>query len=329
MKTKFGFTLYTLSEFEAYLKNLKVGRTVLYIQQHHTFMPSYQHFTGNNHFDLQKGMKDYHVGTNGFVDIAQHYTIFPDGTIMTGRSMELAPAGIKGFNSGAICIENLGNFDLGKDAMKPEQKNAIIKATALLANKFSIPVNTDKIVYHHWFNLSTGERNNGTKNNKTCPGTNFFGGNSVTDCQNHFLPLVIGEINNLVVPQPSNPVMEYRIVTADSLNVRIAPNSDAAKAPGRDPIGLATVIRVYEINNGWCRISSSAQHWVSGRFTEKVMRAVVNTDALNVRSGAGTNFDKVGNLTKATEVFVSEIDGDWSKIGLEMKWVKSTYLDWV
>lgn len=329
MKTKFGFTLYTLNEFEAYLKNLRVGRTVLYIQQHHTFMPSYQHFNGNNHFELQKGMKDYHVGTNGFIDIAQHYTIFPDGTVMTGRSMELAPAGIKGFNSGAICIENLGNFDLGKDAMKPEQKTAIIKATALLANKFSIPVNTDKIVYHHWFNLSTGERNNGTKNNKTCPGTNFFGGNKVADCQTKFLPLVKTEVNNLTSPQAASPVLEYRIVTADFLNIRVAPNSDAVKVPGRDAIGLATVIRVYETNNGWCRISSSAQHWVSGRFTLKVMRAVVNAEALNVRSGAGTQFDKVESLSKGTEVFVSEIDGDWSRIGLEMKWVKSSYLDWL
>jgi len=61
-------------------------------------------------------MKNYHL-SKSFSDIAQHFTTFPDGTILTGRSLEKTPAGISGFNSNAICIENLGNFDSGADVI--------------------------------------------------------------------------------------------------------------------------------------------------------------------------------------------------------------------
>ena len=66
------------------------------IQQHHTFIPSYIHFTGMNHFDWQLVMKKYHVNENGWADIGEHFAIFPDGEIVTGRSMETSPACIRG-----------------------------------------------------------------------------------------------------------------------------------------------------------------------------------------------------------------------------------------
>jgi hypothetical protein len=325
MKTKDGFTQLTIQEFETYIKQIKVARTILYIQQHHTYIPSYQNCISKTNFEVQKGMEDYHL-SNGFDYIAQHFSTFPDGTILTGRSLEKTPAGIKGFNLNAICIENVGNFDAGKDIMTAEQKSTIVKMTAILANKFSIPNTTDRIVYHHWFNLTTGARNNGSGNNKSCPGTNFFGGNKVNHCQNNFLPLVQAEINKLT-QSVAVPVNHYRIVTADTLNVRNAPIGTAPKTPDRDPITFGSVLRVYEENNGWLKISSSSQHWVSGRFTQQVTRATVNADTLNVRSDAGANFDKVGSLLKGIEVFITEQSGDWSKISLEMRWVKTSYLD--
>lgn len=73
MKTKYGFTQYTIQEFEMYIKSLKVGRTILCIQEHHTFSPSYKLCTNTNQLDLQKGMKDHHVNTNGCMDIGQHF----------------------------------------------------------------------------------------------------------------------------------------------------------------------------------------------------------------------------------------------------------------
>jgi len=196
MTSKLGFTKLSISEFEQWIANLKVAKTILYIQQHHTWNPSYISFKNDNHFELQLAMKNYHVNNHGWMDIGQHFTTFPDGSILTGRSLEQTPACIFGFNANAICIENLGNFDLGKDTMTAAHKETIVRMTAALCKKFNIPVNSQKIVYHHWFNLSTGERNNGTKNNKTCPGTNFFGGNKVADCEKNFLPLVEGVLGS-------------------------------------------------------------------------------------------------------------------------------------
>lgn len=329
MTTKYGFTLFSIPEFENYITNLKVGRTVLYLQQHHTYSPNYKLFTGSNQLELQKQMKNHHVNTNGWSDIGQHFSTFPDGTIATGRSIESSPACIYGFNSNAICIENLGNFDIGNDVMTTQQKDTIIKMTAILCSKFSIPVSTDRIVYHHWFNLSTGARNNGSGGNKSCPGTAFFGGNKVADCQTNFLPLVQNTINRVPsstpIPTP-DILLEYRIITANKLNVRVLPLSTSAKAVDRKAIPLGSVLRIYEEKDGWYKISSSESHWISGKYTSKVTRATVNADTLNIRNGAGTKFDVVGSLVKGTELFISEEKSGWCKIGLETKWVKETFL---
>lgn len=326
MTSKLGFTKMDLQEFETWISNLRVARTVLHIQEHHTWNPSYINFKGNNHFDLQQGMKSYHVGHNGWMDIGQHFTTFPDGTILTGRSLESTPACILGFNTNAICIENLGDFDLGKDVMTVEHKNTIVRITAALCKKFGIAVNSDNVVYHHWFNLTTGVRNNGSGNNKTCPGTNFFGGNKVENCNQNFLPLVSTALNG-EAPQPAQNIIKYVAVTADSLNIREGANAQSKKVTGVEPATLGAILRVYEEKNRWYKISASQQHWVNGSFTKNVTRATVNATTLNVRSGPGTNFPKVSALTKNQEVFIVDESNGWCKISSDNKWVKKEFLN--
>ncbi|MEM7036556.1 MAG: peptidoglycan recognition family protein, partial [Bacteroidota bacterium] len=281
MEQKYGFTKLTLAEFKTWLKDLKVARTVLYVQQHHTSAPNYSHFNGENHFEKQRGMKNYHVHQRGWSDIGQHFTTFPDGTIVTGRSMERSPACIYGANAHSVCIEHLGNFDSGKDDMTDEHKKTAAGMTAALCERFNVPVNTDKIIYHHWYNLSTGARNNGTGGNKTCPGTNFFGGNKVADCQNNFLPLVREALNPGTNDGNTKPT-KYVSVTADFLNIRTNPGASNPKVEGREPALLGSVLRIYEEKDGWLRISSSSSHWVSGKHTKDVRRAIVRVGSLNV-----------------------------------------------
>lgn len=324
------FKKFTIAEFEQFINDTKIARTVLFIQQHHTYIPSYVHFTGNNHIGLQTSMRNTHVNHNGWSAIGQHFTTFPDGTIVSGRSLEQSPAGIFGNNANAICIENLGNFDTGKDIMTDAQKNTIIRMTAALCKKFSLAVDTDKIVYHHWFNLATGARNNGNGNNKSCPGTNFFGGNKVIDCQTHFLPLVQSIINGIVTPTNVSPqidVLKYVCVTTASLNIRTGNSADYPKAIDRNAAKLGAILRVYEQKGDWYKVSSSAQHWVYGKFCKEVQRAIVNTDTLNVRNGAGTEYDKIASLSKGQEVFIVEKKTEWSKISMDERWVKNNYLD--
>lgn len=326
METKYGFTKMTREEFGNYISKLKIARTILSIQQHHTYIPSYIHFKGNNHFELQKGMKNTHVNLNGWVDIGQHISIFPDGSIVTGRNFETSPACIYGNNANAFCIENIGNFDSGADVMTVEQKDSIIEVTAHLCRKFNLVADTNRIVYHHWFNLATGVRNNGSGNNKSCPGTHFFGGNKVEDCERYFIPLISSRLKDLSATTDNEKMIKYVSVTSNILNVRSGPASSNEIVKERDTVVFGAVLRVYEEKDKWYRISSSSQHWVSAANTKDVQKAVVNSNTLNVRSGPGTNFEKISSLTKGTDVFIYQQKNGWSQIANDEKWVKDSYL---
>ena len=200
------FKKYNIRQFEKYISALSVSRRISLIQLHHTYSPSYKQFTGNNHIALQTGMRSYHIKYNGWSDIGQHFSIFPDGMIVTGRSVEMIPAGIKGANTGAICIECVGNFDAGGDIMSDAQKESIVSVVKILLDKFSLqPENA--VIYHSWWNASgkkLGDYIKG-KSAKTCPGTNFFGGSSRNAFETNLLPLIsTGEKDSSVKQEIKN-----------------------------------------------------------------------------------------------------------------------------
>jgi hypothetical protein len=191
MKAVGKFILLETNEFESWLNMQHVTRKITLIQQHHTYIPSYKHFTNDNHFALCKSMEASHQ-QRGFTEIAQNFTTFPDGTIMVCRDINIVPAGIKGANGNGICIENVGNFDKASDVMTEAQKNCIITVAKALLLRFKLVANDQTVVYHHWYDLTLGKRivKEGTGATKSCPGTNFFGGNTVTDFNTNLLPLL-------------------------------------------------------------------------------------------------------------------------------------------
>jgi len=197
MKQQGQFKLFDdWKEFKTWLDKQTIKRKIKTIQQHHTWSPNYSHSL--HHFQLCQNMKTYHTTSAGMTDIAQNITTFKDGKVMVCRSLEKNPAGIYGQNSGAICIEHVANFD--SDIMTDKHKECILGVTASLCMKFGLDVNKDTIVYHHWFDLNTGKRTNGTGSTKTCPGTNFFGGNKVSNAEASFYPLVRSYIEKFKNP---------------------------------------------------------------------------------------------------------------------------------
>lgn len=178
------FILLTREEFGDWLLASRITRDIKIIQNHHTWVPNYSHFKGDNHFDLLESMDRSHIKRR-LGGIAQNITTFNDGLIAVCRPLNQMPAGIANKNYGAICIENLGNFDIGQDEMTQEQKETIIFVNAILCYKFNLMPSIDSIVYHNWFAP------------KTCPGTNFFGGNSIDDADAKFIPLVVGELDKI------------------------------------------------------------------------------------------------------------------------------------
>lgn len=185
------FDIVDINTFRDFITSFEYTRPIKMIQLHHTWSPNYKNFENSNHLAILKGMENYHIHNSGFSEIAQNITTFPDGSLALCRDLNKIPAGIFGANTGGICIENLGNFDAGGDLMSEAQQNTIVLLVQALCLKSKLPINTDSIVYHHWFDMTTGKRTNGTGNVKTCPGTNFFGGNSVQNCIENFLPILV------------------------------------------------------------------------------------------------------------------------------------------
>lgn len=323
MVQKYGFSLLEAADFHDWITAQQVTRTVLYLQHHHTYIPDYSHFNGSNHFELQRSMQRVHRSQNGWADIAQHFTIFPDGKVVTGRNLERSPAGIAGFNRHALCIENLGNFDLKGDLMRQEQRDAVVRVTASIAHRYSIPVHSDRIVYHHWFDLATGVRTNGLGRTKSCPGTAFLGGNKVVDAESYFLPLVRATLLP-AASKESVSILYYVAVSSNTLIVRNQPSKTGQKVT---VVEHGSVLRVYGTEQGWYRIAARQEEWVWVGGTCRVERAIVRGKRVNVRSGPGTHYRKVGGVLEGETVFIYERKSSWFRISPEPSyWIAGALL---
>lgn len=277
--TKYGFTKMTPAEFKTWIH--KQGNyKYTGLQVHHTWMPDYSCFykaNGKHEDELtrQYNTQQYHKKTNGWGDIAQHFTIFPNGAIVTGRKLSNTTAiGIKGWNSNKICIEIYGNFDKGKDVMTKEQKEAVITVYGELCKKFKITPSISTIRCHAWFTAGgtyLGDYNK-SKSAKTCPGTNFMGfGNSKAAIRDNFIPLIQNYISGKTTTTTTvkDPVAcgVYRIKSPDGvLNIRKGPGASYDKV-GQVKNGEAYTIT--KINGSWGYLKSGAG-WINLSYTEKV-----------------------------------------------------------
>ena len=135
---------------------------------HHTWKPTHRNFNGVNHFNIQTSMYNYHTKSLGWGNIGQHLTLFPDGKWLTGRPFNSTPASIKGWNTGALAVEMVGNFDnigtgsyndLGYDKLEGKQKEEILKLIKYFIDKYG----EGSIKFHR----------EGPGAGKTCPGTSL------------------------------------------------------------------------------------------------------------------------------------------------------------
>ena len=275
--TKYGFTKMTPAEFKTWIHN-QGNYKYTGLQVHHTWMPDYSCFykaNGKHEDELtrQYNTQQYHKKTNGWGDIAQHFTIFPNGAIVTGRKLSNTTAiGIKGWNSNKICIEIYGNFDKGKDVMTKEQKDAVITVYGELCKKFKITPSISTIRCHAWFTSGgtyLGDYNK-SKSAKTCPGTNFMGfGNSKEAIRDNFIPLIQNYISGKTTTTVKDPVAcgVYKIKSPDGvLNIRKGPGASYDKV-GQVKNGEAYTIT--KINGSWGYLKSGVG-WINLSYTEKV-----------------------------------------------------------
>ena len=239
MKTKNGFTLLeNEKDVKNWLNKQKVTRTITKLQVHHMDLPNYSTWEKTDkkvfsepHFGRTESLDSYGKGKWHDSDghghyIAQHFNVFPDGKITTGRNLNSTPIGIRGWNTDAICIEIYGCFDKGHDKMTSAQKKAVIYLYGELCKRFDIPVNTSHIRPHCWFTAGGTYlgKYNPSRSAKTCPGTAFWGYGCSPDGFSHF----IKDVKNYVDGKKAEPKKEetkattkkFQIQTLDKLNVR-------------------------------------------------------------------------------------------------------------
>ncbi|MDY3373291.1 MAG: peptidoglycan-binding protein [Terrisporobacter othiniensis] len=218
-ETRSGFTRFdTISEFESYIKNLKITRKVNGLQVHHMAVPNYDCFyksNGNTEDELTRTINLNSYGKSmGWACIAQHFNIFPNGKITTGRDINKTPVGITGWNTNKICIEIYGDFDKNKDIMKAAQKEAVIAVYGILCEKLNLIPSTSTIRPHAWFTSGgtyLGDYS-ASKSRKTCPGTNFMGfGNSKSAFVNNFYPLIKNYMSNRSISKEQSNEGKYTV----------------------------------------------------------------------------------------------------------------------
>lgn len=135
---------------------------------HHTWKPTHRDFNGKNHLALNQSMRNYHKNTRGWSDIGQHLTLTPDGKWVTGRPFNRTPASIAQWNTGALAVEMVGNFDKpgtgsfnssGYDKLEGKQKEAVLALIKYYGDRFGY----GGVKFHR----------EGPGVAKTCPGTSL------------------------------------------------------------------------------------------------------------------------------------------------------------
>ena len=290
MKTKNGFTLLeNEKDVKNWLAKQKVSRTITRLQVHHMDMPSYSTWEKTDkkvfaepHFGRTESLDSYgkskwHSSDGHGHYIAQHFNVFPDGKITTGRNLNSTPIGIRGWNDHAICIEIYGCFDKGHDKMTAAQKKAVIYLYGELCKRFHISVNTTHIRPHCWFTYSGTYlgKYNVNRSAKTCPGTAFWGYGCSPDGFAHF----IKDVKNYVNGKKEEPKEETKPdtkfksyiarCTTNNLNCREGAGVEHKVVDTIDKGVAITIVEEKEVDGGtWCK--GKAGYWVNKKYLEFV-----------------------------------------------------------
>ena len=288
MKKKNGFVLLENKEdVKKWLNSQKVTRTINKLQVHHMDMPNYSTWEKTDkkvfdepHFGRTQSLNDYGKKTWNYSDghgkyIAQHFNVFPDGKITTGRHLNSTPIGIRGWNTGAICIEIYGDFDKGKDVMTKEQKEAVIYLYGELCKRFKITPSTNTIRPHCHFTAGGTYlgKYDSSRSAKTCPGTNFWGVGCSKDGFKKFLADIKEYLGGKEIQSPSAD-SEFKPyiakVNTDGLNARKGAGAEYDIECVLDKGTAITIIEEKKAKDGgtWCKALS--KYWVNKKYLDFV-----------------------------------------------------------
>ena len=288
MKTQNGFTLFEkTSEIGPWLKKQSVTRKITRLQVHHMDLPNYSTWEKTDkkvfsepHFGRTQSLNDYGKRTWNYSDghgkyIAQHFNVFPDGKITTGRHLNSKPIGIRGWNDSAICIEIYGDFDKGKDVMTAAQKKAVIALYGELCKRFDIPVNTTHIRPHCWFTAGGAYlgKYDSSRSAKTCPGTNFMGYSCSPSGFAKFINEVKAYVNGgkAAVEESKASFKQYIAKpTVEGLVCRKGPGAEYDKVTMIDTDIAITIVGEEKAKDGGTWLKAKSGYYVNKKYMKFV-----------------------------------------------------------
>jgi len=174
------FKRYAIEDFENYIATVKVLRSITNIQIHHTASPTLNGYRlAKDKEGVIRAMWTYHTKTRGFRDIAQHFTVAPDG-IWDGRILDWDSGGFLGDqNKGGICIEIIGFYDLGKESFSGDIAENAHRAVAAILMR--------------WPNADIRFHRDQPDAGKTCPGTAILKPQFESDVRKYMKPMSSSE----------------------------------------------------------------------------------------------------------------------------------------
>lgn len=161
--------------------------------------------------------------------------------------------------------------------------------------------------------VSVGPNKSYTKPTKPIAGVVISGGNQQED-------------EDEPEQSPSN-TLRYAVICR-TLNVRSGPGTEYSKL---GTLSRGTLLDGELLSNGWVKFSYNGQTaYVSGMYVQSVDNGQLSVQCgtLNVRSGAGTSYSKIGALYRGTYVKPLETQGNWYKIGYDggYGWICADYV---
>ena len=289
MKNQNGFTLIEkVSEIKTYLAKQKLTRKITRLQVHHMDLPNYSTWEKTDkkvfsepHFGRTQSLNNYGKKTWNYSDghgkyIAQHFNVFPDGMITTGRHLDSKPIGIRGWNDGAICIEIYGDFDKGHDIMTKAQKEAVIALYGELCKKFKLTPSTSTIRPHCWFTAGGSYlgKYDPNRSAKTCPGTNFMGYGCSPSGFAKFLAEVKAYVNDKEAPkEEAKPTSFKKYIakpTVDGLTCRKGPGVEYDKVTLIDTDIAVTIIGEEKAKDGGTWLKCKSGYYVNKKYMKFV-----------------------------------------------------------
>ncbi len=173
----------------------------------------------------------------------------------------------KGFNekNHFTLLQGMENYHVKNCGYAAIAQNLTTFPDGMIAACRNLNMIPDKnsVVYHHWYDLKTGKRANGSGITKSCPGTAFFGGNTIESAELNFYPLITQKLTNLN-NYTSAPTSLFTVeITANKLNVRAGACIEFKILRS---LNCGIIVPVYKTEGVWYCIHPTEKEFIHSKY---------------------------------------------------------------